>query len=35
MDSNFKENVLIRDKKFNEFKNTKYKLSPVYNSKKK
>ena len=34
MDSNFKENVLIRDKKFNEFKNTKYKLSPVYNSKK-
>lgn len=31
MDNNFKENILIRDKKFNEFKNTKYKLSPIYN----
>lgn len=34
MDKEFKENVAVRDKKFNEFKNTKYELSPVYNSKK-
>lgn len=34
MDKEFKENVTVRDKKFNEFKNTKYELSPVYNSKK-
>lgn len=34
MDKEFKENVTVRDKKFNEFKNTKYELSPIYNSKK-
>lgn len=34
LDKDFKKNVLIRDKKFNEFKNSKYKLSPIYNSKK-
>ena len=33
-DKEFKKNVTVRDSKFNEFKNTKYKLSPVYNSKK-
>ena len=33
-DEEFKQNVTVRDSKFNDFKNTKYKLSPVYNSKK-
>ena len=33
-DKEFKKNVTVRDSKFNEFKNTKYKLSPGYNSKK-
>lgn len=33
MDKEFKKNVAVRDKKFNEFKNTKYNFSPIYNSK--
>lgn len=35
MDHNLKKNAVIRDKKFNDFKNRRFKISPNFNSKEK